>query len=503
MKRKKKYNPLNIFLYKLDVILFKFLHKFSKEDRLSRRRSKIAKRKEFLKKMDFILFKFLKFFSKDSKLKRRKRREAKKKAFLRNLDVRLFKIINYFSKEGKIRRRKKRQARLKMLLYNLDVRLFKFKKYFSKEEKIRRKKRRQARLKLFLTQMDFRLFRFLNWFGKKSRNIRRRKRKEFYKYLKFRFNIFIKENKRKFQKSSFQLLFKRLTFFIKLYINIVIKPYINLFKWLKKIENRRIFLINSISSSILFIIAYFLTYFLYQVATVLLAKYYNIPAIIYYFKTDYLIKSTSSLWTRNNVILISFIGPFVSIVIAFIFLNLFNYFRKRRGLIKIFFLWCTLHAFNMFFGAYIAGILTNKGFGLVVAWLFFQLLLNISLSFISAILLIFIGYISIKYFLQAANHPSLIEEKNRNQFLISQALIPYIFGNIFIYIICLPDNKPYQTIILACMGFIVLPIIYNVNFKHYNTIRERLPNRLNSELIIIFLLLVLTFRIGLGYGFKF
>jgi hypothetical protein len=413
----------------------------------------------------------------------------------------------------KLYSKNKSNSSFNLFLYKLDIILFKFLANFSKKNRKRKAKRNKESLKLTLHKYNYRLFKFKKWFTKESRYYRRKKRKEFFRYIKFRINIFykkiaywnskeIREIRRKNRKKAWNFFIEKRRFFFELYVYRIYKSLVDIKKWLKDIENRKSFITNIITSSILFIIAYFFTYFLYQLATSLMARAYNIHSVIYFFKTDFLIRSYSNLWTRNNVILISFIGPMVSLVIGFILFRVFHFFRKKPGLAKLFFLWCTLHSFNMFFGAYIAGVLTNKGFGLVMLWLFFQLLLNISFTFICVILLIVIGSISAKPFLQTAHHSSLISESNRTYFLVGQAFIPYIIGNIFIFLISLPDVKPYQAFILAVMGFIIVPVILKPNYDKLKIVKEDAPLRINVKLIVAFIIMVLIFRFGLGYGFK-
>ncbi len=414
-------------------------------------------------------------------------------------------------KNGK--KKKNGNSNFSLFLYKLDVLLFRFLAKFSKENKRKSKKKRKERLSLFLHKLDARLFRFIAWFGKEKRYYRKKRRKEFFRYFSFRLKTQIeklyywnskeiREIRRKNRKKAWKFFLEKNRFFFELYIYRVYKTFADLKKWLMNFENRKSFIINTLTSSILFILAYFFTYFLHQLATALMAKLYHIPSIIYFFKTDFLIRSYSNLWNRNNVILVSFVGPFVSLIIGFLLFQIFHIFRKKPGLMKLFFLWSTLHAFNMFFGAYIAGVITNKGFGLVMLWLFFQLLLNISFTFICVVLLIIIGSVATKPFLQTAHHSSLISENNRNYFLIGQALLPYILGNIFIFVVSLPDVKPYQSFIVAAMGFMIVPIILKPNFDKLKIVKEETSHKISLKLVFAFLILVLLFRFGLGYGLK-
>lgn len=409
--------------------------------------------------------------------------------------------------------KKKTESSFKLFLYKLDIILFRFLDKFSKDSRIRKKKRKKESYNLFLHKLDARLFRFLGWFSKESSYQRKKKRKDILKYILFRTVVFfeqiaywnskeIRKIRRKKREMAWKFFLEKSRFFLDLYFYRVYKTFVDIKNWLKISENRKGFITNMVTSSILFIIAYFFTYFLYQIATAYMAKAYSIPSVIYFFKTDFLIRSYSNLWTRNNVILVSFIGPFISLIIGFVLYRIFHLFKRKPGLIKLFFLWCALHAFNMFFGAYIAGVITNKGFGLAMLWMFFQLLLNISFTFICVIFLIIIGSLASRSFLQTAHHSSLISEPNKTYFLIGQALLPYIIGNIFIFLISLPDVKPYQSFILAAMGFMIVPIILKPNFEQLKIVKEETPHKINRKLVLAFIIILLIFRIGLDYGFR-
>jgi len=385
--------------------------------------------------------------------------------------------------------------------------------YFSKEARKIRRKNRKIRWDLFIHRLNIKISRIKYYFSKRGRYFRRKRRKEYFRYVSFRFNIFInrirywnskeiRQLRRQKRKRAWQFFFEKRRFFMELYIFRIFKTFMNTKKWLAQENNRKEFIINSVNSTIIFILSYFFTYLLYQLATSAMAKLYNIPSVIYYFKTDFLIRPYSNLWTRDNIILISFIGPFISLISGFLFFRIFHFFKKRPGLLKLFFLWCTLHAFNMFFGAYIAGVITNKGFGLVTLWLFFQLLLNISFAFICVVFLVLIGSNVTKPFLQTAHHSSLISENNRVYFLSAQALIPYIVGNIFIFFLSFPEVKPYQSFLLVSLGFLIVPIILKPNFDKLKIVKEYTPLQIDKKSVIIFIILVLLFRIGLDYGIK-
>jgi hypothetical protein len=65
-----------------------------------------------------------------------------------------------------------------------------------------------------------------------------------------------------------------------------------------------------------------------------------------------------------------------------------------------------------------------------------------------------------------------------------------------------PNAKPYQAFILAFMGFIIIPIIFKPNYEQFKIAKEVNQLQLNKKLIIVFIIFVLIFRFGLGFGLK-
>ncbi len=258
------------------------------------------------------------------------------------------------------------------------------------------------------------------------------------------------------------------------------------------------------NSTLIFIISYIIVYFIYQLTVILSASLFNIDSILYYFTIDF--DDLSPLWSRLNIIFITFSGPFICLVIGLLFFNYLFKLKRFKSLQKLFILWISLHAFNHFAGALILGIVTTDGFGYVVEWLYLGIVFKFILIFIAFFILIIIGYQSTSKFLSTSNSLERVKVGKRNTFLFNQAFLPWIIGSFLLIIIRIPNNfnYPYETLMFFSIAFIVIPVFFNDVAKPYRIFKKiRRKYSLNIGYIILFLLFLTAFRLGLDNGLHF
>jgi hypothetical protein len=258
------------------------------------------------------------------------------------------------------------------------------------------------------------------------------------------------------------------------------------------------------NSTLIFIISYIIVYFIYQLTVILSASLFNIDSILYYFTLDF--DDLSPLWSRLNIIFITFSGPFISLVIGLFLFNYLFKLKRFKSLQKLFILWISLHAFNHFAGALILGIVTTDGFGYVVEWLYLGIVFKFIIIFIAFFILIIIGYQSTSKFLSTSNSLERVKVGVRNTFLFNQAFLPWLLGSLILIIIRIPNNfnYPYETLMFFSLAFVVIPVFFNDMAKPYKIYKKiRRKYSLNIGYIILFLLLLTAFRIGLDNGLHF
>jgi hypothetical protein len=255
----------------------------------------------------------------------------------------------------------------------------------------------------------------------------------------------------------------------------------------------------TINSLALYVTAYLIVYISYQLVVMIVASRWHLDSVLFYY--DLAFNDFSPLWTRFNIIVVTFSGPLISLLIGILFYKVIANRPKVKGFIKLFVIWIALHGFNLFFGAFASGVSTDQGFGYVANWLYMNVFWQIFFSLTFLFILGMIGYYSTGKFLETSNSAYRIKKENRNRFLLHQVILPWFIGGLIIYLVKVPNNMPYDVGNLFTMSLAVIPVIFNrrakpvINFKY-----DKKPTKINWAYIITFLLLLASFRIWLETG---
>jgi len=259
------------------------------------------------------------------------------------------------------------------------------------------------------------------------------------------------------------------------------------------------YLVNSL---VLYIVAYLLIYMLYQLAVLIVASNWKLDSILFYY--DLAFNDFSPLWNRRNIIIVTFSGPFLSLILGFLFMRYFARRPKYSKQARLFMLWIGLHGFNFFLGAFASGVSFDEGFGYVPAWLFMNIFWKILFSMIFLFLLGVVGYYSVPRFLETSYSRKRIRQPNKNKFLLFQVALPWIIGSLIIFLVKIPSNMPYDVGIMITMLFGVVPIFFNKRAKptkHFKI--EKRGNQFNYLMIAVVIAIILLYRIGLNNGLHF
>jgi len=265
------------------------------------------------------------------------------------------------------------------------------------------------------------------------------------------------------------------------------------------VANTFIHILNSLVS---FLVAYLLIYMLYQLVVLITASFYDIDSILYYYKLEF--NNHSKLWDRLNIIIITLSGPINSLFLGFFFYNYMYFKAKLYPKLQLFFLWSGLIAFAHFFAGFISGIITNKGFGYVPLWLFWNDFTKFFFAFIALVSLALIGYYSTSRFQTTTNNIYRIQKQNRALFYFHQVFLPYILGFLIIYIIKLPNNMAYDTLILVFSIAMFGAVFFHIEAKPNPFLKlHNSPATINWVLILLAVVLFYFFRIYLAEGLHF
>lgn len=255
--------------------------------------------------------------------------------------------------------------------------------------------------------------------------------------------------------------------------------------------------------------SYILIWFVYQCAVIFTAAMYDIHAVLRYFEVMFLASNSSPLWTRPDILAITLSGPFVAVVIMGILMLKLYRSSHYTTLIYQLLLWLMLMAAAHFFGSFIAGAITLQGMGYVIAWLFmpFAVKLLVSLMFLSVMM--FLGWMAGPYFLRlSSGHP---RKEDKPFILFGRVVVPWVVATVILVLIKIPNLPPqheniwdYDVLILASVGFAVIPALFNKKSLPANSIKYPKSKRKHRLVVWLWILvavvLVLLYRLGLKDG---
>lgn len=255
----------------------------------------------------------------------------------------------------------------------------------------------------------------------------------------------------------------------------------------------------------MYLLAFIIVYLIYQLTVIFTASQFGISGVLYYYQVFWPIGNSSPLWfPYYKIILITGSGPFICLIAGLLFFRIFAP-QAKNPVTKLFFLWIALHALNMFFGAFVAGVTTSDGFGYVALWLHMNIVFRILFSLIFLFALAAFGYYATKMFLETAQSPLSLKAENRREFLFFQVFLPGVLGAIIITLVRIPVNPPYFVILLFTIMAATITAYLNRKAKpdHLKYFPKHHGRKLQFLYLIPMLALVAAFRLGLEHGLHF
>jgi hypothetical protein len=266
-----------------------------------------------------------------------------------------------------------------------------------------------------------------------------------------------------------------------------------------------------INSTMMFLLAYLAVWLTYQLAVIFTSSLFHIDSVLYFFEVMFPVGNSSELWSSFNIISITMSGPLISLAAG----SLYYVFIVRRNKVTgnrlMFFNWMVIHSFCMFFAAFVAGVVTNQGFGYVANWMYMNVFFKILVSLIFLFSLSWISYRNAGHILETSNSVFRIKPKNRAFFLLCQTILPWFVGTILLVAIKYPPFTPqhenilvYDLIIIVSVLFMIVPPFFNKHaHARLSVDKERKQTRISKKSIIIVLAALIIFRTGLAGGIHF
>jgi len=256
---------------------------------------------------------------------------------------------------------------------------------------------------------------------------------------------------------------------------------------------------TTINSTLSFILAFWFIYFINQAVSIATANVYSIPAVLHTYRIFWPLYTYSTLYTRQALILIFGTGPLVCLILALVFYRVYRVLRKRRINLKVLVLWMVFHGLNMFFGAYVVGVITRTGFIYTTEWIFYSNVFDIEeiiFMLISLIVLIIVGFVGTRQFIMATNAANIINPRNRILYILGQVFLPWLIGNLLLFIFNFPNNPPELLLLYAVSFLMIVPAFTNFNMPSNKIINVKMPKS-GLKTAWIYILLVIVFALVL------
>lgn len=256
--------------------------------------------------------------------------------------------------------------------------------------------------------------------------------------------------------------------------------------------------IHVFNSTISFLVAYLAVYMFYQFAVLLIASFHEIYGVLHYYKLVFNDHSTN--WTVLNIIGVTLSGPLISLFIGLYFYNHLFFKAKSYHTVRLFFYWVGIWGLAYFFAAFISGVITNKGFGYVPLWLFWNDFTKFFFALLALVSLVLIGYFSASRLQATSNNSFRILKENKALFFLQQSLLPYFIGSILIIAIKWPNNPAYDTLVLVFGVILSTAAFFNLNAPNYPFFKTNKRAFLNFPLFLLAIILLYSWRVYLEDG---
>ncbi|MCK5776879.1 MAG: hypothetical protein KAH25_11910, partial [Bacteroidales bacterium] len=229
---------------------------------------------------------------------------------------------------------------------------------------------------------------------------------------------------------------------------------------------------------------------------------FDYKTIIYYYKIEFLVDNDA--WFTDSVKTIFATGPILGLMIAILSLIIYSIVYLESGILKTLLLWAIFHGFNRIVNGTLIGAMIGEGFGYVIMYMYYSDTGKLIMSLLTIITSVIIGTISTKYWIMTANsYYNYSKTHNRQVYIYSQVLLPFILGNVIIYLINLPEFYFYDIMVNGFMLFMILPVLI-LNKSEQDLYFDEDPKtiKLSVKLLIFSIVFIGTYRILLDIGIR-
>lgn len=266
-----------------------------------------------------------------------------------------------------------------------------------------------------------------------------------------------------------------------------------------------------INSAIAYLAAFTIVYVSFNVVTSLFAKRYHLFYKLFFFKVDF--TQNYDLWTIEAVLKTFISGPVFCLLAGVVALIVQKLYRKRPGILKLFWLWLGVHFLNFFCAQLVLMPIKNTGsqginasyLGIVSDYLYWEDFSKLIASILATLALIFIGSVVSKPFIQVTNTTQhIFKNESRIIYLFQTVLLPYLIGSA-ITLVYFSDGSFILNLALIFSLFVVIVSIFINAMKSKMIMIYRLPEsgQIENKFLIILASVLILMKIFLNNGIMF
>ncbi len=261
-------------------------------------------------------------------------------------------------------------------------------------------------------------------------------------------------------------------------------------------------LVITINSLMFFLLSYFFIAFFDKFSMSITSLLFEYKTVIYYYGIEFLVDYDD--WFADSVKSIFATGPITGLLIALLSLIIYSIIYLENGILKTLMLWAIFHGFNRIINGTLIGSMIGKGFGYVIMYLYYSDTGKLIMSLIMITISVIIGTISTKYWIMSANsYYNYSKPNNRQVFILNQVFLPFLFGNIIIYLINIPEPVFYDTLVNIAMIFMIIPpLVLNKYQQEYYFDETPKSIKISIKTILFTILFIGTYRILLDFGLR-
>jgi len=214
-------------------------------------------------------------------------------------------------------------------------------------------------------------------------------------------------------------------------------------------------LIISVNSTLLFLLAYLVISVLIGFATLISASVFHYSAELFYSHIQFYVRSYD--WTSDAVKVIFSTGPVLAFLLGFLLWILYTQVATETGILKLLVLWMLMQCIVFFFGDIMMGALFSQGFGYVIMYLYYMDTGKMLLTLVALIVIFTLGLLLGKQLLFTANtYMNMLPASMAGKFILFQYLIPFFTGNLIIALLKLPEIRLYELMLnLSLLVFLI------------------------------------------------